>query len=391
MPIIRLDGRLGSYEFDPEGIAKTGGTGRVFKGIVIASRSPEVKVGNYVAIKVLYRDLTNESINILRDEQAAKMKIDHPNLLRMYEFIEWKKRFHTVSEWLDGDTLDTRIQSYANLPLVEIKPIVNAVMDGLQAMHEATPPIIHRDVKPSNIMLCFNGSIKLIDFGTLKIKREGQTLTMIGTILGTPQYSPPEQINGEHSTVDATSDIYAFGNLLFELFTGRVPFLGNQYEVMKQQVESPLDEKMLEAIPDPFRMAIRRCTTKKQKDRVQSILELRALLEDFKENEKSTAPRIYPSFSYEVLPWLIRIGVGMIIAAFLFFLGLGVYQLFEEMKRSQNQPSFDAQQKYNTLVNKGDSLIRAGQAISACECFKKADAIISDPSIKQRLNSFCRN
>lgn len=387
MAIIILSGKLGVYEFNSSGPSKSGGTGKVFKGIIRSSFSPIIKVGDYVAVKVLYRELTNDSINILRDEQSTKMKIQHPNLLRMYEFIELRNRFHTVSEWLDGDTLDKRIQSFASLPIVEIRPVIDAIMNGLQSMHEAEPAIIHRDIKPGNIMLCFNGQIKLIDFGTVKIKREGQSLTVIGTILGTPQYASPEQINGYHDQVNATSDVYALGNVLFELFTGKMPYSGTQYEVMRKQVENPLDSDDLNIIPEPFKTAILNCTEKHQDKRFQSIHELREFL-----NRKGESKVVLkPSIELEDLRyWGIRFGIGIIVTLFFLFLGWGVYQLVLEVQKEANQPSTFDEGQYEQLKEEGENLIINGQKADACNCFRRAEAIIAKPEIIKLIKTFCK-
>lgn len=282
MTLVTLNGKLCSYQFNTGGITKEGGTGRVFKGQVMASFSPDIQVGSYVAIKVMYRDMASNTGNIVRDEQAARIRIKHPNLLRMYEFVETKGRYHSICEWLDGETLDLRLSRLAtqqtSLPESEIIAISDALLNALDCLHNHNPSVYHRDVKPGNIMICHNGDIKLIDFGVAKVRQDMQkSHTLIGTVLGTPNYAPPEQISGEHDLVNASSDLYAWGNTIYELFRGQPPFQGNQFEVMRMQVEKELPAD-IELLPEPYRSAVQKATQKVQLHRFQSVQDLRAAL-----------------------------------------------------------------------------------------------------------------
>lgn len=277
--IITLTGKLGVYSFNSRGHVIEGGTGNVYKGSVVSSFSPDLTVGKQVAIKVLYRDLATNILNIIRDENAAKIQINHPNLLRMYEFVEWKKRYHLISEWLDGETLEERIKQYkkrnAVLPFSEINIVFNAILNALGCLHSLSPPVYHRDVKPGNIMLCHDGRTKLIDFGIVKTRRENTAnLTQYGSTLGTPAYSPPEQIKGEHNMINDTSDLYALGNVIFETFTGHQPFSGTTYEISDKQINEPLKEEDCSVIPEPFKSFILKSTQKKQENRFQNVEEV---------------------------------------------------------------------------------------------------------------------
>jgi len=283
MSTITLTGKLGLYSFSTKSQFIEGGTGKVYKGSVVHSTSPDLRVGTSVAIKVLYRDLTANVLNIIRDENAASIRINHPNLLRMYEFIEWKRRYHLISEWLDGETLEEKLKDYVSQndlpPQKEIGTVVHSLLNALECLHQLNPSIYHRDVKPGNLML-HNGSVKLIDFGIVKTRRNTSlNETVYGSTLGTPAYCPPEQIKGEHQLINETSDLYAVGNIVFEIFMGRKPFAGTQYEVSHKQVHESLREEDCAAIPEPYRSFVLKATQKKQEDRFQNVNEARAHLE----------------------------------------------------------------------------------------------------------------
>ena len=288
---VTLQGANGKYLFDPhDGGSRLGqgGMGVVFKGNTESN-------GKQVAIKVLYKEITSNMSAIERERQSAGIRIDNRNLIKMIDFVEQNGIFHIVSELVEGRTLHGILQELnqekKKLDKEAAFRIINQVMDGLIALHNNQPPVIHRDIDPSNIMLCSDGTVKIMDFGIAKISDgKRKSLTGMGTVIGKPHYSPPEQIRGESNRINQTTDIYALGITLYEMLTGDPPFNAtNEYDVMKMQIENPLPYNP--AIPLPVFKVIQKATEKKQERRYASVSEFReALNAAIKQGEANPSP-----------------------------------------------------------------------------------------------------
>jgi serine/threonine protein kinase len=290
---ITLQGTYGTYSFDPQDAGcrlGQGGMGIVFKGNHTNNSGP-------VAIKVLYKEITANISAIERERQSAGIRINNRNLIRMLDFVEQNGIFHIVSELVEGKTLHAHLQELqlANKKMDKTAAlnIINQVMDGLSALHSNQPPVIHRDIDPSNIMLCSDGTVKIMDFGIAKISDgKRKSLTGIGTVIGKPHYSPPEQIRGESDKINQTTDIYALGITLYEMLTGNPPFNAtNEYDVMKMQIEKPLPYNA--SIPAPIFRVIQKATEKKQERRYATVADLRRDLNAaFRPEEKADAGEV---------------------------------------------------------------------------------------------------
>ncbi len=213
MAQVTLRGKNSTYVFDPKdpnSKVAEGGMGIVYWGI-------NLDTGRKVAIKVVYRELARNPSNIARAEQEASVKIPHPNLLMNLDFIEQGGIYHIVSEFLDGRNLEEEIRLKGRLEEGRAIEIIKGVLLGLQALHAHQPPIFHRDIKPSNIYLCADGSVKVMDFGIAKISGgKRKSLTGIGTVVGTPHYSAPEQVKSEHHRISEVTDLYSTGITLLK-------------------------------------------------------------------------------------------------------------------------------------------------------------------------------
>lgn len=292
--LITLRGTNGSYHFDPQDEGNRlgqGGMGVVFKG-------DHASGNGTVAIKVLYKEITTNLSAIERERQSAGIRINNRNLIRMLDFVEQNGIFHIVSELVEGKTLHAYLMELQESGKKMDKPtalnIINQVMDGLSALHGNQPPIIHRDIDPSNIMLCSDGTVKIMDFGIAKISDgKRKSLTGIGTVIGKPHYSPPEQIRGESDKINQTTDIYALAITIYEMLTGNPPFNAtNEYDVMKMQIEKPLPYNA--SIPAPIFRVIQKATEKKQERRYASVADFRrdlnAAFKPEEKDEKKVAP-----------------------------------------------------------------------------------------------------
>ncbi|WP_421800204.1 serine/threonine-protein kinase [Haliscomenobacter sp.] len=382
MPLVIIKGESGEYQFNPQSFAVEGGTGKVFKGLVLSSYKPELIVGSFVAIKVMYKDLTSNINNIIRAEDSAKIKLNHPNLMKIYDFIEYKGIFHTISEWLEGVTLEDRIKesihSHMHLPLAEINIMIKAILDGVEHLHLAAPPVYHRDIKPDNIMLCYNGVIKIMDFGIAKIK-DKRKKTNIGVQLGTLEYMPPEQIRGEHEKINATSDIYAIGNTIYEIFCGHPPFQGSEFEIMNKQVSSPILD--CGKIPEPFLSLIQKATQKLQKNRFQSISEMREFLEKPSDKRPTLWTKPYLNINSNVLFWT---GVSILFSTMIIIIGLPLLAIMK------NEDILDVDTlRWQKLIKEANTKLVNGDKEQACKNYIKAYELKRTEKLERIMKRYC--
>src|SRR5437868_12093460 len=195
-------------------------------GEVYRGRDPHI--GRDVAIKVLPSTFAADRLRVSRFEQEARAAgvLNHPNLLTIYELGTHDGSPFIVSELLEGQTLRSRLEAGA-IPERQAVEYAVAIANGVAAAH--AKGILHRDLKPENIFITTDGRLKILDFGLAKLLApdfDAQTLhkTAPGVIAGTPAYMSPEQVRGEE--VDARSDIFALGAILYEMLSGRPAFRG---------------------------------------------------------------------------------------------------------------------------------------------------------------------
>ncbi len=245
-----------------------GGMGAVYRAF---DRRLEVEV----ALKFLLTgsqspDLTKR----FRSEIKLARMISHRNVCRIHDYGEQDGRPYISMELIEGTDLKRLIRQRGPLPKDEAFDIALQVARGLDAIHEAG--IIHRDLKTPNLMLDPRGVVRLMDFGIAKrFASEGASATRSGQIIGTPEYMSPEQARG--SKVDFRSDIYALGIIVFELFTGDVPFRGDTpvATILKHLQEAPpLDLDGSGLIPPPVLPVLRRALAKDPGDRYQTVAEI---------------------------------------------------------------------------------------------------------------------
>ena len=250
----------------------------------------ETNTARKVAIKVLYKEVSSNPVNIERGLKESNINFDHKNIIKMIEFVEKDNIYHIVSEYLEGESLDKYIERDQLVPREKAIQIACEVLRGLGALHAAKPSIIHRDIKPSNIFLCANGDIKIMDFGVARSLENGnKRLTKTGSVVGTPYYAAPEQIRSQTELINATTDIYSVGVTLYELLTGKVPFEGkSEYDTLKMQVEAPLPPHS--KIPPALFKVIAKATAKNQTERYRSGQEFLRALQPFSASGQRANP-----------------------------------------------------------------------------------------------------
>ncbi len=259
-----------------------GGLGRVF----LAEQKP---MGRKVALKLLHPEFCCEADLAARFEREAlaASRVSHPNSVVIHDFgfekVGSQKQLYLVMEYLSGTTLHDRIQDHQKrrLPAWEAVHILTQVLRPVAAFHRAG--VIHRDLKPDNIMLCpseLGEQVKLLDFGIAKVT--GTKLTMTGQMVGTPHYMAPEQITAKKD-IGPAADIYAMGIMLYEALAGDPPFLAeNQMDLFRahlQEKPTLLAKKFPGEFLEVFDEVIQKAMAKKPADRYQSADEMRLAME----------------------------------------------------------------------------------------------------------------
>lgn len=224
---FRPHGRMGRYQLlSPLG---TGGMGQV---MVARTVGPE-GVGRLVAIKRILPHLCAdpETLHQFLDEARIGLRLDHPNLVRFYDFGEVGGAYYIAMELVRGIDLGRLLDATGPLPPPLVSAVIGQALQGLAAAHAlngedgAALHLVHRDLSPSNLMVGFDGRVKVLDFGVAKI-RTSHTVTVVGMVKGKPLYMSPEQAVGEH--LDARSDLFSVGLVLYEALTGRCAFRKEQ-------------------------------------------------------------------------------------------------------------------------------------------------------------------
>src|SRR5258705_5285436 len=202
----------------------------------------QLSVGRKVALKVLRGDFARDEGFVARFQQEAKLVAGlnerrNPRVTLVHDFDQTEDgSVFIVMEWLEGRVLSEVIQRDRALELRRAVRLATQIAEGLEAAHRSN--VIHRDVKPQNIMVLDGDDIKLMDFGIARLRDAGTSLTRAGTMMGTPAYMAPEQIEGQDIT-DKT-DMYAFGIVFYEMLTGTVPFKAStQAAILNKQLQEP--------------------------------------------------------------------------------------------------------------------------------------------------------
>ena len=241
-------------------------------GMADVYKAKDHKLNRLVAVKVMKAEFSEDKsfISKFRKEAQAAAGLAHPNVVNVYDVGEDNGIYYIVMELVQGITLKDYITRKGKLTVREATSIAIQVSLGLEAAHRSN--IVHRDVKPQNIIISTDGKVKLSDFG---IARAASSNTISSNVMGSVHYSSPEQVRGGYS--DAKSDIYSLGITMYEMVTGRVPFDGDTtvaiaIKHLQEEIESP--RKYVPDLPYSLEQIILKCTQKSVDRRYNSMTEL---------------------------------------------------------------------------------------------------------------------
>ncbi len=322
--------KLGPYEIlSPLG---AGGMGEVY-------RARDARLGREVAIKVLPESFASDADRLRRFEQEARTvaALNHPNILGVYDIGQYQGSPYMVSELLDGETLREKMQEG---PISQRRALEYAsqIAEGLAAAHNKG--VVHRDLKPENVFITNDGRVKVLDFGLAKLARteagssqpgDGATATvavhtMPGMVLGTAGYMSPEQVRGKE--VDARTDIFAFGAILYEMLSGRRAFKG---ESSIETMNAILKDDPPELTSDSLRISpgleriVRRCLEKEPARRFDSARDVGFALEAIS-GTSSSSKLAESALPPERSRWLKTAALAIVVAAAIlaaYFVGRG--------------------------------------------------------------------
>lgn len=216
--------RLGKYRID-------GVLGRGAMGVVYKAFDPAIE--RVVALKTIRKEMFSASeqlelIGRFKNEAQAAGRLNHPNIVTVYDYGEDADSAYIAMEFVEGTGLDALLAPGRAMPVARVLAWMGDLLDGLDFAHARG--VVHRDIKPANLLITAGGRVKISDFGIARI--ESSTLTQAGSMIGTPSYMSPEQFRGE--PVDGRADVFSSGVLLYQLLTGARPFTGSASIVMHQ-------------------------------------------------------------------------------------------------------------------------------------------------------------
>lgn len=253
-----------------------------------------------VAVKVLRGDLASDEKFVRRFQREAlsASSLSHPNIVEVYDVGEDNNQYYIVMEYIEGKHLKELLKKRGKLTISEVLDIMLQITDGMSTAHDSY--IIHRDIKPQNIMIQENGLVKITDFGIAMAMNAAQ-LTQTNSVMGSVHYLPPEQASGKGSTLQ--SDIYSMGILMYELLTGKLPYKGdNAVEIALKHLKEPLPDikEELPDLPQSIANIIKRAAAKNPKNRYADAREMHEDLLTCMDDSRVNEPPVKLPYSENV-------------------------------------------------------------------------------------------
>jgi hypothetical protein len=320
-------------------------------GVVYKAR--QTALNREVALKVIVAGEHASPAQLVRFLQEAETiaAVSHPGVVQVHEFGTWNEQPFIVMEFCPGGTLASKLDGTPDPPK-QAAFLVEQLARAVAAAH--SKGIVHRDIKPGNVLLTADGSPKVADFGLAKLTESGQGMTASGAILGTPSYMAPEQARGDNKNVGPKSDVYALGAVLYECLTGRSPFRGsNQHETILQVLnQEPVSIRSLNpVVPTDLETICLKCLQKVPAHRYASASDLADDLDRFLKGRPVTARRIGPLG--RARRWVTRNPlVASLLAAVILSLAAGTaasYLSYREADRERQNAQYEANAKEKAL------------------------------------------
>ena len=244
-------------------------------GMATVYKAYHAALDRYVALKVLHMAFHEDQSFTARFQREARVvaKLEHPNIVPIYDYSEHESRPYLVMKFIEGDTLKARL-SKGPLTSEEIEQVVSSVGSALAYAHKQG--ILHRDIKPSNVLIASDGVMYLADFGLARIAQAGESTLSSDSIMGTPQYISPEQAMGKKD-LDEGTDLYSFGVMLYEMVVGQVPFSADTpFSIIHDHIYTPLPLPMHinPKVPEPVQRVLLKALAKERADRYASVEEM---------------------------------------------------------------------------------------------------------------------
>ncbi|MBV6396822.1 MAG: Serine/threonine-protein kinase PknD [Anaerolineales bacterium] len=344
-------------------------------GMATVFKAYHASLDRYVALKVLHTAFGEDPSFEARFQREARLvaKLEHPNIVPVYDYAEHTGRKYLVMKYIEGETLKARLQR-GPLSAEELNKIISAIGSALAYAHKMG--ILHRDIKPSNVLLTTDGSIYLADFGLARIAAAGESTLSGDMIMGTPQYISPEQAMGKKE-LDEGTDIYSFGVMLYEMVVGQVPFSADTpFSIIHDHIYTPLPlpRNINPEVPETVERVLLKSLAKERADRYPDVASLvHAFQEAWREagvpmkgttismSAKEVAARVAPGSAskkeaaratektvaaQEIKPrkkpsrWMIASAAGMLLLCCLFFaLAANRQKLFRANQTATQTPA----------------------------------------------------
>ena len=280
--------------YDLIGTLGRGGMGNVYKAM-------DKRLNRVVAFKILDASSDEEAIKRFYLEAQAMKELDHQNIVHVFDFGQQNSQLFIAMTYVEGTNLADILHKKEQLSFEAIEVIIRQIARGLLSAHNKG--IVHRDVKPSNIMLTRDNRVFIMDFGISYIQEmEKDRLTRTGMTMGTPEYMSPEQCHGDNVTIQ--SDIYSMGVILFEMTCGRLPFEGNRpVEIALKHVQEqpPAPELFRKDMPPGLSQLILKCLKKKLNERFHDMQEFLDACDQVFPPDKGTRQTPRPTMSGTLL------------------------------------------------------------------------------------------
>ena len=363
-------------------------------GMATVFKAYHATLDRYVAIKVLHLAFMEDDNFLARFRREAKAvaKLEHPNIVPIYDYSEHEGRPFLVMKYIEGETLKAKLRENA-LSIDETLKISKAIGSALDYAH--SQGVLHRDVKPSNVLLASDGNIYLADFGLARIAQSGDVSLTTEQVLGTPQYMSPEQALGS-SGLDGRTDIYSFGVLLYELVTGRVPFNADTpFAIIHDHIYTPLPmpREINPTVSEDIQRVLLKALAKNKDDRYQNMA---SFIDAFEQAIKSPGQETIsqPVASYQPPApmgtvkskkpkkkrrWALIIPLGMLGLAVVCFLGLAALGAIIE-RVDNSQASSDLEPYMAEMLDTPSAAIRGSEYD-----FQQTVTVLADTDVDQDL------